>query len=51
MGLPGGNEIVELLGREGALLEGVRVFEVRLSKVPSLSLSGETVLGNCVYEM
>jgi len=51
MGLPGGNEIVKLLGREGPLLEGVTVFKIRSSELPSLSLSGETVLGNCLYEM
>jgi hypothetical protein len=47
----GGNEIVKLLGWKGTLLEGVRVFEIRLSELPSLSLSGATVLGNCLYKM
>jgi len=51
MGLPGGNQIVKLLGRKGTLLEGVRVFEIRLSKLPGLPLSRATVLGNRVYEM
>jgi hypothetical protein len=51
MGLLGGDEIVKLLGRKGTLLEGVRVFEIRVSELPSLSLSGATVLGNCLYEM
>jgi len=48
---PGRNKIVKLLGRKGTLLEGVRVFEIRLSKLPSLPLFGATVLGNCLYEM
>ncbi len=51
MDLPGGNEIAKLLGRKGTLLEGVRVLEIRLSKLPSVSLSRATVLGNCLYEM
>jgi hypothetical protein len=51
MRLPGRNEIVRLLGRKGPLLEGVRVFDVRLSKLPGLSLSGATLLGDCLYEM
>jgi hypothetical protein len=51
MGLPGGNEIVKLLGRKGPLLESVRVFEIRLSKLPSLSLSGAAMLGNCLHEI
>jgi len=51
MALLGGNKIVKLLGRKETLLKGVRVFGIRLSKLPSLSLSGATVLGNCLYEM
>ncbi len=51
MRLLGGNEIGKLLGRKGTLLEGVGVLDSRLSKLPSLSLSGAAVLGNCLYEM
>jgi len=51
MGLLGGNGIVKLLGRKETLLDGVRVFEIRVSELPGLSLSGATVLGDCLYEM
>ncbi len=47
----GGNEIGKLLERKGTLLEGVGLFEIRLSKLPGLSVSGATMLGNCVYKV
>jgi len=30
MGLPGGNEIVKLLGRKGTLLDNLGLFEIRV---------------------
>ncbi len=47
----GGNEIVKLLGREGAMLDSLRVLEVRLSKLSRLPFSRETLLGDCLHAL
>ena len=41
----------EFLGRKRAVLDSLGVFKVHLSKVPRLSFSGETLLGDCLHSM
>ena len=47
----GRKEIVKFLGREGAVLDRLELFEIYIYQLPRLPLSGEALLGDCLHTM
>jgi len=47
----GGNKIVRFLGREKAMLDYLRLFQICLCWLPCLPLSREALLGDCLHTM